>query len=137
MQKLTIGQLARQAHVNLETIRYYERRGLMPAPPRSPSGYRIYSREDLQRTRFIKRAQALGFSLREIQELLSLRVEPGSSCGQVRARVLDRIQDVERRIAELERMRTALLQLSRRCVGRGPISKCPILEELDKLENNA
>jgi MerR family mercuric resistance operon transcriptional regulator len=64
MQKLTIGQLAKQANVNLETIRYYERRGLIPEPPRSVSGYRQYSADDLQRTRFIKRAQALGFSLK-------------------------------------------------------------------------
>ena len=131
MQKLTIGQLAKKANVNLETIRYYERRGLIPEPPRSVSGYRQYSADDLQRTRFIKRAQALGFSLKEIAELLTLRVEPGTTCGEVKARVQAKIKDVEKRIADLEHMQAALLRLSKRCMGRGPASKCPILEELN------
>jgi Hg(II)-responsive transcriptional regulator len=131
MQKLTIGQLAKQAHVNLETIRYYERRGLIPEPVRSQSGYRQYSTEDLQRTRFIKRAQALGFSLKEITELLSLRVEPGMTCKEVKTRVQAKIADVEKRISDLEHMRAALLRLSKRCTGLGPVSKCPILEELN------
>ena len=131
MQKLTIGQLAKKANVNLETIRYYERRGLIPEPPRSVSGYRQYSADDLQRTRFIKRAQALGFSLKEIEELLTLRVEPGTTCGEVKARVQAKIKDVEKRIADLEHMQAALLRLSKRCTGRGPASKCPILEELN------
>jgi MerR family mercuric resistance operon transcriptional regulator len=131
MQKLTIGQLAKQANVNLETIRYYERRGLIPEPPRSISGYRQYSADDLQRTRFIKRAQALGFSLKEIAELLSLRVEPGMTCKEVKARVQAKIADVEKRISDLEHMRVALSRLSARCAGQGPVSKCPILEELN------
>jgi MerR family mercuric resistance operon transcriptional regulator len=136
MEKLTVGQLAKKANVNLETIRYYERRGLIPEPPRSQSGYRQYSADDLQRTKFIKRAQALGFTLKEISELLSLRVEPGTSCREVKARVQAKIVDVEKRIADLERMQAALLRLSNRCAGRGPVSKCPILEELNALENS-
>ncbi|MFQ5485853.1 MAG: MerR family transcriptional regulator [Desulfobacterales bacterium] len=131
MQKLTIGQLAKQANVNLETIRYYERRGLIPEPPRSISGYRQYSADDLQRTRFIKRAQGLGFSLKEIAELLSLRVEPGTTCGEVKERVQAKITDVEKRISDLEHIRAALLRLSKSCTGRGPASKCPILDELN------
>ena len=131
MQKLTIGQLAKQANVNLETIRYYERRGLIPEPPRSESGYRQYCGDDLQRTRFIKRAQALGFTLKEIAELLSLRVEPGTSCTTVKERVQAKIADVNRRIEDLEQMRDALLSLSKRCIGRGPVSECPILDELN------
>jgi len=131
MQKLTIGQLAKQANVNLETIRYYERRGLIPEPPRSISGYRQYSADDLQRTRFIKRAQGLGFSLKEIAELLSLRVEPGTTCGEVKERVQAKITDVEKRISDLEHIRAALLRLSKSCTGRGPVSKCPILDELN------
>ena len=132
MPKLTIGQLARQANVNLETIRYYERRGLIPEPPRNESGYRQYGEQDLQRTRFIKRAQALGFTLKEISELLSLRVAPGTSCRQVKERVQAKIEDVEKRIADLDQMRAALLRLSRQCMGRGPASKCPILDELNQ-----
>jgi len=79
MDKLSIGQLAKKANVNLETIRYYERRGLIPEPPRNKSGHREYSLEEFKRTEFIKRSQALGFSLKEISELLSLRVEPGTT----------------------------------------------------------
>ena len=132
MPKLTIGQLARQSNVNLETIRYYERRGLIPEPPRNESGYRQYGEHDLQRTQFIKRAQALGFTLKEISELLSLRVAPGTSCGQVKKRVQAKIADVEKRIIDLDQMRAALLRLSRQCMGRGPVSKCPILDELNQ-----
>ncbi|MHC4104657.1 MAG: MerR family transcriptional regulator [Planctomycetota bacterium] len=130
MKRLSIGQLAKQVHVNIETIRYYERRGLLPAPPRNESGHRQYSDEAVQRTDFIKRAQSLGFSLNEISELLTLRVEPGKTCGDVKVRVEAKMADVEKRIAELMRMREALVRLSKRCTGSGPISRCPILEEL-------
>jgi len=112
MSKLTIGQLARQANVNLETIRYYERRGLIPQPPRNASGYRQYGEQDLARTRFIKRAQALGFTLKEIAELLSLRVAPGTTCGQVKERVQVKIADVEKKS-----------KISNRCAP--PLCGCP------------
>jgi Hg(II)-responsive transcriptional regulator len=136
MEKLTIGQLAKQANVNLETIRFYERRGLIPEPPRNKSGYRQYSQDAVVRTQFIKRAQALGFSLKEISELLSLRVEPGLTCGEVKARVQTKMVNVNERIASLQHMKEALLRLSKKCTGRGPVSKCPILEELNALENS-
>jgi len=135
MEKLTIGQLAKKANVNLETIRYYERRGLIPEPPRNKSGHsghRQYSLEALKRAEFIKRSQALGFSLKEISELLSLRVEPGTTCGDVKVRVETKIADIEKKIADLEQMRGALLRLSNRCTGKGPVGHCPILEELYK-----
>jgi len=132
MEKLTIGQLAKKANVNLETIRYYERRGLLPEPPRNKSGHREYSLEEVRRTEFIKRCQALGFSLREISELLSLRVGPGTTCGDVKARVETKIADVEKRIESLEKIREALLRMSRKCIGKGPVGLCPILEELYK-----
>jgi len=132
MEKLTIGQLAKKANVNLETIRYYERRGLMPEPPRNKSGHREYSMEEVKRTEFIKRSQALGFSLKEILELLSLRVEPGRTCGDVKERVEAKIADIEKRIEDLERIREALLSMSKKCIGKGPVGQCPILEELYK-----
>lgn len=132
MAKMTIGQLAKRAHVNLETIRYYERRGLIPEPPRNSSGHRQYSRDALKRTEFIKRAQALGFSLKEISELLYLRVEPGRTCGDVKAHVEAKIADVEKRIVDLKQIKKALIGLSGKCSGKGPIGKCPILEELEK-----
>ncbi len=84
MTTLTISQLAERADVNLATIRYYERRGLIPEPPRRPSGYRIYSEASVARLRFIKSAQDLGFSLKEIKELLALRVDPNATCADVK-----------------------------------------------------
>ena len=132
MEKLTIGQLAKKANVNLETIRYYERRGLIPEPPRNKSGHREYSLEEVKRTEFIKRSQALGFSLKEISELLSLRMEPGTTCGDVKARVESKIADVEKRIVDLKKIREALLRMSSKCIGKGPVGQCPILEELYK-----
>ena len=85
-EHITTSELARQSDVNLETIRYYERKGLLPKPPRSTSGYRQFSRDSVRRVRFIKRAQELGFSLKEIQELLALRIAPGSTRADIRKR---------------------------------------------------
>jgi MerR family mercuric resistance operon transcriptional regulator len=131
MEKLTIGQLAKQANVNLETIRYYERRGLIPEPPRNQSGHRRYPEESATLMKFIKRSQALGFSLKEISELLSLKVESGTTCDVVKERVEDKIVDVDKKIADLKQIRGALISLAQKCKGVGPISKCPILEELN------
>lgn len=130
MEKLTIGQLAKRVNVNLETIRYYERRGLLPEPPRNKSGHRIYSQEAIKRTGFIKRCQAHGFSLKEVFELLSLSVGPDSTCGDVKARVESKISDIEKRIADLEKIKEALLRMSSKCVLNEPVGECPILEEL-------
>jgi len=122
--------------VNVETIRYYERRGLIPKPPRSSSGYRLYPQEAVTRIRFIKRAKELGFSLKEISELLSLRVEPNTTCGDIRRRAEAKIVDIEGRIETLQRMKRALMELVALCQGRGPISECPILEALDVKEED-
>jgi MerR family mercuric resistance operon transcriptional regulator len=130
MGNLTIGQLARKAQVNVETIRYYERRGLMPEPPRRESGYRQYSEPDVTRIKFIRRAQTLGFTLKEISELLSLRVDPDTTCGDVRKRAEVKIADMEEKIKALQRMKKALTKLASTCRGRGPTSECPILEML-------
>ena len=132
MEYLTIGQLAKKAKVNIETIRYYERRGLIPNPPRNESGHRQYSQESVRRTEFIKRAQTLGFSLKEISELLSLRVEPGRTCEDIKSRTEAKILDIKHRIADLEQMEIALTKLASQCNGRGSIGKCPILEALDE-----
>ncbi len=132
MESLTIGKLAKRAGVNIETIRYYERRGLILEPPRNKSGHREYSPDAVKRTEFIKRSQALGFSLKEILEHLSFRVEPGTTCGDVKARVETKIVDIEKRIVDLDRIREALLRLSNRCTELGPVGQCPVLEELYK-----
>lgn len=132
---LTIGQLARAAGVGVETLRFYERQGLVPEPERSPSsGYRRYSPQTVRRVRFIRHAKELGFTLKEIQELLELRVDPGSTCADVRRRAEDKLAGIERRLARLERMRSALRSLSERCRGHGPVDECPILEELERQE---
>ena len=132
MEPLTIGQLAKKANVNLQTIRYYERRGLISKAPRNESGYRQYSPKDLKRVEFIKQSQGLGFSLKEISELLRLRMEPGMTCGDVKVRVEAKIADIEEKIFSLQQMKDALFTLGKKCTGQGPISQCPVLEELYK-----
>ncbi len=130
-QKLTIGELARAAGVKVATLRYYERRGLVTPPPRSPSGYRLYPPQALERVRFIKSAQALGFSLREIAELLALRHDPQGTCAQVKARAQAKIAEIDAKIATLQEIRQELAQLSARCRGEGPLRACPILDALE------
>ena len=131
MEGLTIGRLAREGQVNVETIRYYERRGLLPRPPRRPSGYRVFPPSAVRVLQFVKTAQALGFSLREIKELLSLRIQPGRSCADVRDRAEQKIAEIDQKIRTLKAMRKALMRLAAACSGRGPISECPILESLE------
>src|SRR6266404_311944 len=125
MERLTIGKVAKEAGVNLETIRYYENEGVLPKPPRTHSGYRIFSEDAVKRLRFIKHAQDLGFSLKEIKELLALRVKPGSSCVDVRQKAEAKIVDVEAKIRNLEAIKTALQSLTATC-GKGPVSTCSI-----------
>ncbi len=131
-KSLTIGRLARQAGVNLETVRYYERRGLLPRPPRSVSGYRLFPAETARRLRFIRRAQQLGFSLTEIGELLSLRVSRRTTSAEIRARAETKIADIEAKIKSLESMKKTLRKLTTVCDGCAPLADCPILESLDR-----
>jgi MerR family mercuric resistance operon transcriptional regulator len=126
--QLTRGALARQGGVNIETIRYYERRGLLPEPPRSQSGYRLFSKDDVRRVRFIRRAQELGFSLKEIEELLALRVEQQSTRADVRQRAEAKIADIDEKIRQLRAMKKSLQRLTASCSGHGPVCGCPILE---------
>lgn len=139
MENMTIGQLARRTELNVESVRYYERRGLIPEPRRSESGYRLYSQEAIARINFIKRAKTLGFSLSEISELLSLRVDPESTCRMVRIRAREKTADIESKIETLQDMKRALVKLTASCRGSGPTSECPILDFLqpqaDKTEN--
>lgn len=132
MDKISIGELAKQANVNIETIRYYERRGLLKEPPRNKSGHRRYTIEAVIRTDFIKRCQALGFSLKEIEEILELRITQESTCTDMQLRVTEKMNDVSKKIEELIKIRDALGGLLKKCTGKGPIGKCPILEELYK-----
>jgi len=134
VDSLTIGQLAGRAGVHLETVRYYERRGLLPRPPRSRSGYRQYPPDAVRRVRFIKRAQGLGFTLEEIEDLLALRVQHGRGCGAVEREARGVVARVESRIAELERMRTVLAKLVTACEERRATEECPILDALEDSE---
>ena len=132
MKSLTIGRLAKQAGVNLETVRFYERRGLLPRPPRSTSGYRLFPPDAARRLRIIRRAQELGFSLTEIGELLSLRVSRRTTSADIRTRAEAKIVDIEAKLKSLESMKKTLRKLSRVCDGCSPVAECPILESLDR-----
>ena len=127
---ITTSELAKRGGVNLETIRYYERVGLLPKPPRSGAGYRQFSPESVRRVRFIKRAQELGFSLKEIKELLALRIAAGSTRAEVRKRAEAKIADIEGKVQHLRAMKKTLVRLVETCCGSGPASECPILESL-------
>lgn len=128
---LNIGALAEAAGVGRQTIRFYERRGLIPDPPRSPAGYRQYPEATVGRLRFIRRAQELGFTLAEIGELLDLRIDEVSACGAVQARAREKLRTVEEKIADLQRIGGSLERLVAQCDARRPTSDCPILEELE------
>ncbi len=131
---MTIGELARRTGVNLETVRFYERIGLLPKPKRRPSGYRVYSEADIRRLEFVKAAKAVGFSLREIAELMELRVDPQNTCDQVRARAEEKIRQIDEKIQELTRIRHALEVLAASCRGKGPQDPCPILQALEAVD---
>jgi MerR family mercuric resistance operon transcriptional regulator len=130
-ESLTIGQLAREAGVGVETLRYYERQKLIPEPPRRRSGYRQYPPETVNRIRFIRRAKELGFSLKEIDDLLTLRAESAGQCAEVFARTQGKIADISQRIASLERMKHALEKLASSCSESGTSGDCPILDALE------
>lgn len=132
---MKIGELAETAGVNVQTIRYYERRGLLPEPARRASGYRDYEPETLDRLRFIRRAQELGFTLTEIADLLALRLDPRTPAATVKARAEAKIADIDRKLNDLARIRHALVHLAGRCHGgRGPVGECPFLDALGQLQ---
>lgn len=132
MSYFTIGKLAKQAKVNVETVRYYERKGLMPELLRSESGYRQQSRTDFEHLKFIKNAQQLGFSLKQIKELVSLNVSPGYSCADVKGRAQEKIKEIKGKIAELHKIKKALSELSGICEINATIEECRILKILNK-----
>jgi len=134
METLTIGKVARLAEVGVETVRFYEREGLIEEPPRRESGYRQYPEDTVHRLRFIRRAKELGFTLKEIKELLALRIEPETTCEDIRRRAQAKIGDIEEKIRTLNKMKGALKKLTLACSGRGPVSACPILEAMENDE---
>jgi MerR family transcriptional regulator, copper efflux regulator len=130
MPSLSIGQMARQAGVGIDTIRFYEREGLLAEPRRRTSGYRDYPAESLQRLRFIRRAKALAFSLREIRELLALHGSSPAGCAEAAARAREKIAAIEAKIRGLEAVRAGLGELAAACERRATSERCPLLEAL-------
>ncbi|WP_022834391.1 MerR family transcriptional regulator [Salisaeta longa] len=134
---LTTGDVAAQADVNVQTVRYYERRGLLPEPPRSAGGFRQYDASYVTRIRFIKRAQELGFTLEEIQELLALRATPTADRADVRAAAEAKRHEVQAKIRDLQRIAETLDHLITACKGHGSTDDCPILHALETPSSDA
>lgn len=128
---LTIGKVAKQAGVNLQTVFYYERRRMLSCSKRTESGYRLYAPEAVRIIRFIKNAQGLGFSLDEVSRLLKLRVGHKTQCGPVRRQAEARLEIVQEKIAGLRAIEKALKRLVRTCSVRGTTGSCPVLESLE------
>ena len=125
---MRIGQVAKRAGVNVETIRFYERKGLIKQPSRHAGGYREYPHDAIARIRFIKRAKELGFSLTEISELLLLQADPRATCGDVKQKAEAKISTIHGRIQDLQKMKRSLEQLAATCKGSGPLGDCPIID---------
>lgn len=128
---LTIGLVARRAGVGVETVRFYERQGLIEEPPRRPSGYREYGDDVVSRLGFIRRAKELGFTLKEIKELLSLRRDPSTPAPDVKRMAEAKIADIETKIRTLQKMKKALGKLTSACPGNVTSAECPLLHALD------
>lgn len=128
LHEITIGRLAKAGGVGVETIRYYERRGLLQAPVRRISRYRYYDETSVTQLRFIRKAQALGFTLKEIGDLLELRVDPEADREDVRAKALRKVTEIDEKIADLQAIRGTLNRLILACQGHGPAAECPIIE---------
>ena len=127
---MKIGEVAKAAGVGIDAVRFYEREGLLPEPARRPSGYREYSPDAVVDLRFIKRAKELGFSLKEISELLSIEREPDAGAAEVKALAEEKLTDLEDEIRALQRMKKALRKVAESCPGQGPTSECSILRSL-------
>ena len=130
MQKLTVGRVARAAGVSIDTVRFYERLGLIAASTRTEGGFRVFDPTAVERIHFVRKAKALGFTLKEVAELLSLSEMPDASCADVRRRTEAKLVEIDGRIARLQRIRQALSALSRACPAKGPVSTCTILDAL-------
>ena len=131
MEGFTIGRIAKGAGIGIETVRFYEKEGLIDPPARTRSNYRIYPQSDMLRLRFIKRAKKLGFTLKEIKELLSLQLDPQATKAEVKQQTEAKIADIELKIKDLTRMKEVLESLDACCNGQGPTSDCPILGALE------
>jgi MerR family transcriptional regulator, copper efflux regulator len=130
MGVMKIGELAEHAGVNVQTVRYYERRDLLPEPERTASGYREYDVDDVRRLNFILRAKELGFTLSEIRDLMGLRASTGATADDVRRRAQEKIEDVEGKLRDLQRIRDGLARVVRSCDAHGPPDECALIHAL-------
>jgi MerR family mercuric resistance operon transcriptional regulator len=131
MTLLNIGQVAKQTGVTVETVRFYEKQGLIAAPRRTDAGYRQYPLETVKRVQFVQRAKEVGFTLKDIGELLALRQTPGTSCADIKLHATQKIKEVDQKIHDLQHIRDVLGRMILKCSGSGDLSECPILEELE------
>lgn len=130
-KSLGVGELARASHCQIETVRYYEKIGLMPIPQRTEGGHRIYKQRDLKRLTFIRRSRQLGFSVAQVRDLLGFVDEPNHTCGEVKALTLAQSKEVERKIEDLQRLHHALMEMANRCKGQSySLDQCPIIDAL-------
>jgi Cu(I)-responsive transcriptional regulator len=132
---MKIGELAQRAGVGIDTVRYYEREGLLPKAQRLASGYRIYDGNDVQRMRFVRRAKALGFTLQEIRDLLALSSHGDDDMASMKSAAIEKLADVNAKLTELERIRVGLETLVASCPGHGALEQCPILNALAQDES--
>ena len=130
MGTMLIGQVARLAGVPITTIRFYERKGLIGAPQRRESGYRLYDEGTIDQIRFIRNAQELGFTLEEIAELDLLRKEASTTCREMKLRTEAKLETVREKIRQLHALESVLQRITDECEGEGPLSNCPILDTL-------
>ena len=130
-QQFSIGQLAKKAQCKVETVHYYEKSGIMPEPPRTEGGHRIYSLSDVKRLNFIRRCRDLGFSIEQIKEMLKFIDEPGHYCGEVKAMAMVQSRMVQEKIDDLKRLQSALNAMVSQCKGEAyTVDDCPIIESL-------
>ncbi len=128
---MKIGQVAKQAGISVEAVRFYEKQGLIKSPARNESGYRIYSSDAIHQLSFVTRAKELGFSLKEIRELLLLRDSPNITCAEIKNQTEKKIADIEQKITDLKLIKDSLVALANSCPGVGTLDKCPILKRFD------
>ncbi len=133
MQQFTVGKLAKKANINIETLRYYENIGLMPKPKKLESGYRVYAESDLRKLLFIKNSKMLGFTLKEIKELLFLKVDDDKNCNDVRTIAENKIKEIDIKLKEMRKIKMALSKLAEKCK-RKTDDECPILSEMENLD---
>lgn len=130
-ETITIGQLAKAAKVNIQTVRFYERQGILKPVNRTDSGYRVYDKESLRRLNFILQAKELGFSLKEINDLLVLRVRSVQTCDRVRKKAQEKLTDIQGKISQLKKMEKTLKELVGNCKNRVVSDQCPILDKME------